>query len=335
MEDSNEDYDSFEQYNYNLGIYNKIKGNSGDEYSSFSDYILGKQTEKKHDITMDCLRLKEYLRNFHSKDDCKNKNCCQYINYFLNQRIQKDYNSNQSIFDIYKTYMNLENNSIIKNLCLTEINYMDLDKYNKIDKLYEAYYICNFYISKRPELSCNRAKSCLRAYNNIMTVYTKRNDAKFCKTLKDFKDFLEANEPTSTDECDSIFSASLLYPRECNQLLDEAKKLDSFIDQEHEKLEIKVELHRMVTGEASEEQTQGRSGVEAPGVGVPGYRTGMEASATLNHAQLVVGDKNEDPPNDNTHIPAKTIIYTSLGSVLPLATLYRVKTNYLKNLIIL
>ncbi|KNA02243.1 hypothetical protein PVNG_04474 [Plasmodium vivax North Korean] len=335
MEYSNEDYNTFKQYSYNHDVYLNCRGDIGDLYDSFPNEILEGQTENKNLIITDCLRLKKFLMKFNSKDDCKNKNCCQYINYFLNQRIQKDYNSNQSIFEIYKTYMNLENNSIIKNLCLTEINYMDLDKYNKIDKLYEAYYNCNFYISKKPKLSCNRAKSCLRAYNDIMTVYTKRNDAKFCKTLKDFKDFLEANEPTSTDECDSIFSASLLYPRECNQLLDEAKKLDSFMDQEHEKLEIKVELHRMVTGEASEEQTQGRSGVEAPGVGVPGYRTGMEASATLNHAQLVVGDKNEDPPNDNTHIPAKTIIYTSLGSVLPLATLYRVKTNYLKNLIIL
>ncbi|SCA59669.1 VIR protein [Plasmodium vivax] len=161
-----------------------------------------------------------------------------------------------------------------------------------------------------------------------MTKYTKPNDTKSCKNLKDLKDYLEQNEPLSTGNCNSRFSNLLLYPPECYELLKEAEKPNAPADQNPGRLDVQKELQNGVTGAAEEEQSERSIGVrspeiDAPEIVVPGDRRAMEASDPLNHTQLDVGDSNGDTPNNNTKIPVGTILYTSLGSVLPLVTLYR------------
>ncbi|SCA59955.1 VIR protein [Plasmodium vivax] len=330
MADSNQDYDSYEQYIYNRHVYDQIKGYIGDEYYSFPDTILGGETENKNLITKDCLRLKKFLMKFNSKDDCKKQNCCQYINYTLNKTARMYNDSKESIFDIYIKYVNHHNNNNeIMNFCSTKINCMPPEKYQKILMLYTAYEVCQSYISNKDRItSCNRVESCAKAYKNIITEYTKRDDTKFCKNLKDLKDYLEQNEPLSTGNCNSRFSNLLLYPPECDELLKEAEKTNAPVDQKTGKLDEQEKLQNGVTGAAEEEQSERSIGVrspeiDAPEIVVPGDRRAMEASDPLNHTQLDVGDSNGDTPNNNTKIPVGTILYTSLGSVLPLVTLYR------------
>ncbi|CAI7721770.1 PIR protein [Plasmodium vivax] len=320
MDGIHEDYDSYAQYIYNKDIYDNIRGDINDEYDSFPDEVLGGETENRQYITLDCLRLSKYLNNFHSKGNCKKQNCCQYINYLLNKRVRTDYKSKHTIFDIYNNYMNHENNSMIKNLCLTEINYMNQEKYNKIHELYNAYKMCKFYVSNKHDgMSCNRAKLCANEYNNIMTKYTKRDDTKFCKILKDLKDYLEQNEPISTGDCKWKFSDLLSYPSECNELLQKPEKPDVYMVQTNGRLVVQ----REVKGATPQEQREGTPGVGVPGVGVPGYGTGVEGSSTLKDTQSYAEDINSKTPNDNTTIPVGTITYTSLGLVLPLVTLYK------------
>ncbi|VUZ95026.1 PIR protein, partial [Plasmodium vivax] len=269
---------------------------------------------------LDCLRLSKYLNNFYSKGNCKKQNCCQYINYILNQTVRRDYDSKKDIFDIYNDYMNHENNSMIKNLCLTEINYMNQEKYNKIHELYNEYNNCKYYISIKDNIrSCNPVESCANAYNRIMTKYTKPNDTKSCKNLKDLKDYLERNEPTSTGDCKWKFSDLLSYPSECNELLQKPEKPDVSMVQTSGRLVVQ----REVKGATPQEQREGTPGVGVPGVGVPGYGTGVEGSSTLKDTQSYAEDINSKTPNDNTTIPVGTITYTSLGLVLPLVTLYK------------
>ncbi|SCA59559.1 VIR protein [Plasmodium vivax] len=322
MGDSNQDYDSFEQYKYNHGVYEKIRGDIGNEYNSFPNEILEGQTENKYLITNDCLRLKKFLMKFNSKDDCKNQNCCQYINYTLNKTARMYKDSKESIFDIYIKYVKHNNNSNneIMNLCSTEINYIPLEKYQKIHMLYTAYGVCQSYISNKDRITpCNRVELCAKAYKNIITEYTKRDDTKFCKNLKDLKILLEENEPISTGNCNSRFSNLLLYPHECDELLQKAEKLDVSMVQTNGRLVVQGE----VKGATPQEQREGTPGVGVPGVGVPGYGTGVEGSSTLKDTQSYAEDINSKTPNDNTTIPVGTITYTSLGLVLPLVTLYK------------
>ncbi|CAI7721658.1 PIR protein [Plasmodium vivax] len=322
MEDSNEDYNTFKQYSYNHDVYERIKGNIGDLYDSFPNEILEGQTENKNLITKDCLRLKKFLMKFNSKDDCKNQNCCQYINYTLNKTARMYNDSKESIFDIYIKYVKHNNNSNneIMNLCSTEINYIALEKYQKIHMLYTAYRVCQSYISNKDRItSCNRVELCAKAYKNIITEYTKRDDTKFCKNLKDLKILLEENEPISTGDCKWKFSDLLSYPSECNELLQKPEKPDVSMVQTSGRLVVQ----REVKGATPQEQREGTRGVGVPGVGVPGYGTGVEGSSTLKDTQSDAEDINSKTPNDNTTIPVGTIAYTSLGLLLPLVTLYK------------
>ncbi|KMZ96377.1 hypothetical protein PVNG_06445 [Plasmodium vivax North Korean] len=226
--------------------------------------------------------------------------------------------------------MNHEYNSTIKNLCLTEINYMNQEKYNKIDKLYNAYYICNFYISKKNESrSCSYAKYCASAYNNIMTEYIKKDDIKFCQKLKELKDFLKGNEPAPTPNCDLSFSGSLHYPYYCNELLKEKEKPDKSMETSNVGPEVQGAL-----GGQSEEQRQGISkegshgvrepGVRASAIGEPEGGTKMQETVNLMHTPADHNVISADSPSAKTHTPVGTIIGTSLGFVLPLITIYRV-----------
>ncbi|CAI7719450.1 PIR protein [Plasmodium vivax] len=341
MDDNKLDYDSFEQYKYNHGVYEKIRGDIGNEYNSFPKEILREQTENTDSITMDCLRIKKYLMNFNSKEKCKQQNCCQYINYLLNKRVREDYGSKGSIFDIYNKYMNHENNNMIKNLCLTEINYMNQEIYNKIDQLYNAYYTCKYYIPiNNDRIKCNYANFCANAYNNITTEYIKQDDVKFCKTLKDLKDVIEENERLLTSDCDSKISDSLYYPYECIDILPKSEEMTASMERSNGGSELPGAL-----GEPSEEQRQETSEVGSLGVRAPGLRAsaiggpegGNDTGETANliPTQSDSNDINAESPSAKTPTPVGTIIGTSLGFVLPLITIYRVRKTYLKIKIIL
>ncbi|CAI7721670.1 PIR protein [Plasmodium vivax] len=329
MDGSNE-YNSFQQYSYNDGIYNKIKGAIGDEFDSFPNVVLGDLKENTYYITLDCLRLRKYLMKFLSKEDCTNQNCCQYINYLLNKAVHRVYRSNKSIFDIYNKYMkHNNNNNEIMHLCLPEINYMDLDKYNKIDKLYSAYNKCMYYISnKHDRMSCYRAKSCASAYNIIMTEYIKRDDTKFCKPLKDLKDILEANEPSPTSNCDSSFSVLLSDPHYCIEQLHKSEKINESMEHPNVAPEVHGALGEPSEGPRKEIPGVGSPGVEALGitefaVAVPEGGIETEEIDTLSHTQSGSIDISADLPSANTPPPAGTIIGTTLGFFIPLTMLYK------------
>ncbi|KNA00897.1 hypothetical protein PVNG_05824 [Plasmodium vivax North Korean] len=329
MGDSNQDYDSFEQYKYNHGVYEKIRGDIGNEYNSFPKEILREQTENTDSITMDCMRIKKYLMNFNSKEKCKQQNCCQYINYLLNKRVRDDYGSKGSIFDIYNKYMNHENNNMIKNLCLTEINYMNQEIYNKIDQLYNAYYTCKYYIPiNNDRIKCNYANFCANAYNNITTEYIKQDDVKFCKTLKDLKDVIEKNERLLTSDCDSKISDSLYYPYECIDILPKSEEMTASMERSNGGLKLQE-----APGESSEGKRQEISKVLPPGVPEQGggehavgeQEGGIEMQETTNlfDTQSDANDVSTDSPSAKETTPVGTIVGTSLGLVLPLITIYR------------
>ncbi|SBS94566.1 PIR Superfamily Protein [Plasmodium ovale curtisi] len=247
MEERGQDerYDTFEDYSFNDGIYKQIQGNVGGDIYSFPNSVLDNQKEHVTPITIDCLRLRKYLMSYGNKKECQNKNCCQYINYMLNDRVRNDYNSKSSIFDIYESFMNDKSNNEIKDLCMSEIKYMGADKYHKIKKLYNMYNICKLFISNpRPTLSCSYANLCAREYNNIISDYPNIDDIRFCKALKDFKVVLERHESIPTRNCNSNISGSLLYLYKCNQLLEKSVQVTETLGQQTEMLGIQEESGR-------------------------------------------------------------------------------------------
>ncbi|KMZ82462.1 hypothetical protein PVIIG_06196 [Plasmodium vivax India VII] len=335
MDESNQDYDSYEQYSNNDDVYETIKINIWDELVSFPEDILTEPTENKDDIAKDCAKLSKYLKNFYNREKCKTQNCCQYINYTLNKSVRKYYNSEESIFGIYKKYMNHKNNNMINNLCLTEINYMTEEKYNKIDQLYSAYNMCKYYIPiNKDRINCYYAKFCYKAYNDITTQYIKQDDIKFCKTLKELKDFLEGYKPHQTINCDLKNLDLLYYPDVCTELLHKSEEINESMKPPNVGPEVHGTLRKLSEEQRQEKPEEGSPGVlehvvRESAVGEPGGRTNGEEKITLFHTQSDVNDVSTDSPSAKTSNPVGTIIGTSLGFVLPLITIYRVRRTYL------
>ncbi|SBT00007.1 PIR Superfamily Protein [Plasmodium ovale curtisi] len=111
-----ERFDSFGDYSSNYDLFKQIQSEIGEDYETFPYSVLGEKNENENFITSDCLKLRKYLINFNTKENCIKRNCCQYINYFLNDMVRKNYSSDSSIFDIYITYMNHDSNNYIKSL---------------------------------------------------------------------------------------------------------------------------------------------------------------------------------------------------------------------------
>ncbi|SBT74283.1 Plasmodium vivax Vir protein, putative [Plasmodium ovale] len=221
-----ERYDTFSEYNYNYDIYDKIKGDTGDYYETFPDDIIPLNVNERNPIVNDCLRLRMYLLEFGTKEECQKKNCCSYINYLLNEGIIDYYKSQKSIFKYYTSYMNDESNDDIKQLCGSEINEMDEDKYEKTKKLYNVYFSYKFLISsKQFTPSCPHVALCSNAYNNIISDYPNLNDTELCKVLNDFKTVFEKNSIISS-QCHALYPDELSLQDTCSHLQKQSKDID-------------------------------------------------------------------------------------------------------------
>ncbi|SBS94814.1 PIR protein [Plasmodium ovale] len=288
--DEDERYDSFAEYTSNKDIYDRIKSSVSEGFDSFPISDFKEYTEYKSPIIMDCLKLKTYLMEFKNEKECQKKNCCQYMNHLLNQLVRTYYKSKESIFNFYISYMNHVSDNI-KNLCVSEIKYMDQDKYNKIDNLYKAYKLCQFFISNKHNSTCYHAKSCSSAYNNVIIAYTKINDSKYCKALKNFKDVLEPIKLTSTMKCGEESFYFISYPESCTELLEISEQGTSSMDHQDRILEGQVE-------------SKGPSGAQGDQIGD------------------IQGDDTTSPNSLSTTLPI-SLFSSGMGGLLILLSFYK------------
>ncbi|SCA48140.1 PIR protein [Plasmodium ovale] len=189
---------------------------------------------------------------FNNKKHCQDKNCCQYINHFLNKTVHTDYNSDKTIFDIYITYINHKKNDTIRNICFSEINYMGANKYQKVEKLYTVYNLYKIFNSHQRKTSLyHSAKACVSAYNDILTIHPELYDSKFCKVLKDLKSKLESNDLISTTKCGAESPYLILYPESCTLLLAKLEQIVSPSHSQTDQIEAQVK-----PGEKSDRQEE-------------------------------------------------------------------------------
>ncbi|SBS93881.1 PIR Superfamily Protein [Plasmodium ovale curtisi] len=251
--DQDERYDSFDDYSFNYDTFKRIQGEIVDDVDSFPSGVLIEQTEHTFTITNDCLRIRKYLKNFRSKEECQEKNCCLYINFFLNKLVREQYNSQRSIFDTYNNYMKDVSNTDIKSLCMSKINYMENHKYQKIKELYTAFALYKIFSSKNHTPLCYTAKSCANTYNKIITTYYELDDTKFCKALNDFKKVFEANVNISTRKCGDDIPNLLSYPDKCTNPQEVLEHDDTDFEHQDRSLLTRDTLKRSL---AREEQQQ-------------------------------------------------------------------------------
>ncbi|SBT73218.1 PIR protein [Plasmodium ovale] len=236
-----EKYDSFNEYSNNIDIYKDIQSKVTDLYESFPKEIIPENTYNRHYIVTNCLRLKKYLMKFDHEEHCQSQNCCAYINYMLNKTLLSHSKPHEPIFNFYISYINHHSNDMIIKLCGSKINYMAKDKYEKTEKLYDAYELYKLFASKEYGILCSHANLCAKAYNRIITEYSELDDTKFCKALKDFKHVFESNELISTGECRTEIENLLSHPDTCDKLLQKSEQGITSMQQQTQQLDAQVE----------------------------------------------------------------------------------------------
>ncbi|SBT84069.1 PIR protein [Plasmodium ovale] len=223
MPGSEEDkkYDTFEEYNYNQNILDKsYKDILSDDFDKFSSCSENEEIENGQNIVKDCITLKKYLLHFNSIESCNNKNCCSYVNYWLNKKARTYNNAINSALKIYNKFIKDDNEFTQKNLCISKINDLNTDEYKKMEKLYKIYeHYKNYKLHKHiVQVACGRAKSCAIEYNDILFNNPKIEDNKFCKVLEDFKKEFEKDVSPFKSQCTTEIPDLFSYEEECNNL---------------------------------------------------------------------------------------------------------------------
>ncbi|CAI7724029.1 PIR protein [Plasmodium vivax] len=336
MEETTEDNysDLFLKDSFNYGLYKNLTRNDinyeDNRYCSNNKRKFKGNREIYNLCNMYAKNLKQLSTIMEEEKDSKQH--CRYLTFWLNDNISNIFKTHQipkedhnKIIQGFSSVSHLVNGGLSKPHC--DYYYdkrITMEIWKKWKDLYD--YIRNERniqeAIKTSKVSCEEYSTYYSYIEGIYNDYKEECCTKRDGNCPEYLDFREW--------CDKVDVLSKLTCT--NSLRDDEHPVKSPVliaggEQGRQEETVVKEAGK---GEQAENINRGRDRLSGSVEGVSLTKTivtaggmGTETRDILGHSDLVVGDKNEDPHNDNTPIPAKTIIYTSLGSVLPLVTLYR------------
>ncbi|SCA59716.1 hypothetical protein, conserved [Plasmodium vivax] len=254
----------------------------------------------------DCPHVAKYMQDINTKCPIKDEtNCCKFLNYSINDIVKKDGKHSYNEENLIQAYGRLATRL---EKCENSIKTIEKNVFNNVKKLLNIYYKFNKHINI---INGNQTNDCQDLSHIVQSYRDNENSCKgvtnkFCVALDDLKKYLLSN--ISLVNCDK-----------------EEHNLKYFLSLDNTK-NVKLE---------EEAEAQGRKDITNVVENEREEAMGTKITEPLSNTKLVDGDNNGEPGNHNASSPVRTITYTSLGLVLPIVTLYRVKKNYLKNVIIL
>ncbi|SCO65531.1 Plasmodium vivax Vir protein, putative [Plasmodium vivax] len=239
-----------------------------------------------------CMNVVSYIKDNYTKCPMKDeRDCCKYLNYSINDVLKNNRSHHYNEETFIKAY-----NILVEELskCINSIKVIDNNVFNNVKKLSNIYYKFNNHIkiiNENQTTDCQHLSHIVQSYLNIKNT-CKGDTNNFCDAVDKFKkDYLS--------KISHVKCKNAVYDLDSFLLLDHTKPL-SFEEE----------------AEEGQDKTKVVEGVGEGGIGT-------EEAARLRPVELLDVDKNGDPSNHNASNPVRTITYTSLGLVLPLATLYR------------
>ncbi|KMZ77191.1 hypothetical protein PVIIG_05707 [Plasmodium vivax India VII] len=233
-------------------------------------------------------------------------NCCKFLNYSINDIVKKDGKHSYNEENLIQAYGRLATRL---EKCENSIKTIEKNVFNNVKKLLNIYYKFNKHINiinGNQTNDCQDLSHIVQSYQNIKST-CRGETKKFCDAVDKFKsDCLSKIKKIKCKHVD--------YNLKHFFTLDDSTIVE-FEEEEEAQAQLKRDIKKVVEDEAEGSM-------------------GTEITAYLSNTEHVDGDNNGETSNHNASSPVRTITYTSLGLILPLATLYRVK-KYLKNLIIL
>ncbi|CAI7724280.1 PIR protein [Plasmodium vivax] len=241
-----------------------------------------------------CPKVAKYIQDNYTKCPIEDEtNCCKYLNYSINDIVKTDGKHSYNEENLIQAYARLA-----KRLEKCENSIKSLNKIvlKNVKKLSNSYYKFNKYINA---IKGYQNTDCKDVYDSVKFYLNNENSCKgvtnkFCVALDDLKQYLLSN-------------ISLV---KCNKEEYNLKSFLSLDDGKHVKLKEEEEA------DGENLRTEAVKDVIKEGMGT-------DNAETLSPIELPDVDYNRETSDHNASNPVRTITYTSLGLVLPLATLYR------------
>ncbi|KMZ77235.1 hypothetical protein PVIIG_06059 [Plasmodium vivax India VII] len=274
-----------------------------------------------------------------------NKQHCRYLTFWINDKIRNNFKTHNVPNDDHNyivqgffSVSNFVNNGLPKIHCNYDYNRdITMDIWKKWKDLYD-YIINRNHIQKVINTSKDLCEKYSTYYSYIKEIYSDYEKECCIKQYGNCPEYLDFREWCNDDNVLNKLSCAHSHHDDATPV-----KTPEDVAGEEQVAEEASEGNKEDKGQQA--QSQGIGG-EALSVGsegglflteidVRGGHLDTEVTESLGNKQFGMEDNNGEPSNHNAFNPARTITYTSLGLVLPLVTLYRVKKNYLKNVIIL
>ncbi|SCA60498.1 VIR protein [Plasmodium vivax] len=237
----------------------------------------------------DCPQVAKYIQDIYTTCPVEDKtDRCKYLNYYINYIVKNNSNKNYSVEELIKAYGRLANKL---NMCNDSIKVIEESVFKNIEELSNIYYEFNKYINT---INTYQTNDCPDLPQSVQLYLNKENTCEgdkniFCAAVDKFKNYY----------------LSKIKQAKCKNV---KYNLESFLSLDNTEIVNNEEEGRQARAKVVEHVTGDR---------------GTEVTATSIHSELDVGDNHDEPSNHNASNPVRTITYTSLGLVLPLATLYR------------
>ncbi|GAW84123.1 variable surface protein [Plasmodium gonderi] len=217
IKETDETYCTYDDYNFFKGKFDQTIESLGVTQDIQNFLSIRKIHGDIHKLFMgDFNRVKQYFENFNTNDSCRNRQCCAYINYWINERIRSqaysNYSKNVSIFSHFKDFVHYNNNDNSNNMCIYDIKYMNDVLFKKVDELYKLYYsyfeiyLSTIILDSSMAFDCQSLNELIKKYNNIINDYKETGSCFLFKKLYVLRYLIENNEWMSKHRCEKVLS---------------------------------------------------------------------------------------------------------------------------------
>ncbi|KMZ82968.1 hypothetical protein PVIIG_05263 [Plasmodium vivax India VII] len=201
-------YFTYEDYCRFKNIFESLDEKSVDE-NIINTFILNKIKEdyERKRFIADCKKLQIYLKHLKTEVLCNDTKCCQYINYFLNDKISNNviYKDKDKTFQLFQNYIR-HDNKINTNMCVNIIQKIDDKIQVKIKELYKLYDLYEFIFqygetNNMNQSFCDYLKEFVTEFNKVVEKHHPSNSSYLFYELKNLKCLIENNKWVSHKSC--------------------------------------------------------------------------------------------------------------------------------------
>ncbi|KMZ83455.1 hypothetical protein PVBG_06266 [Plasmodium vivax Brazil I] len=164
--------------------------------------------DKNTEFIKPCQKLIQYLKYIKKESrDGRHIQNCKYFSYMLKSELRNFDNSCKETKDCYNTMISAySKDSDGIDVCkenIEEINEKTLEKFQKIDSLYDIFYKFTSTQEEGDSEKCDLGKKCSEQYYTLINICDQNSNIGFCMALDKFRDSYNFHMKNES-ECDKV-----------------------------------------------------------------------------------------------------------------------------------